>query len=180
MQLSLVLIAVDLGSKRQRDGVLGGWCNIFTCTIFHYPINANVNTCPIHVCSLDFAVHAKMIDVLHRDFLWTGKWELIRMLHRTFMQKFEVFKDSTFSIFHETFESVVTLDRANGVNALWVPRLLFRFFNTNPDQTWLQVILIGRAVIGELYATAWRSSSENRQLILKQLILFIFGDLVPN
>ena len=76
------------------------------------------------------------------------------MLHRTFMQKFEVFKDSTFSIFHETFESVVTLDRANGVNALLVPRLLFRFFNTNPDQTWLQVILIGRAVIGELYATA--------------------------
>ena len=88
MQLSLVLIAVDLESKRQLDGVLGGWYTIFTCTIFHYQIHANVNTFPIHVYSLDCAVHAIMIDVLHKDiFLKTGKWKLFRILHRTFMQK---------------------------------------------------------------------------------------------
>ena len=79
------------------------------------------------------------------------------MLHRKFMQKVWSFlKTPLFSIFDETFESVLIPDRANDVNAPWVARLLSRFFNTDPDQTWLQVILIGRILIVELYATAWR------------------------
>ena len=91
---SLVLIAVDLESKRQWDGgILGGWCNIFTCTIFHYSVHANVNTCPIHVCSLDCAVHAKMTDVLHKEiFFKTGKMGAFSECYtENSCKKFEVF-----------------------------------------------------------------------------------------
>ena len=39
-------------------------CNIFTCTIFHQPMRANVNTCPIPVCLND--LHFMLNVVIHK------------------------------------------------------------------------------------------------------------------
>ena len=34
-------------------------CKMFTCTVLHKHTRANINNCPIHVCPLGCAVHAK-------------------------------------------------------------------------------------------------------------------------